>query len=362
VPSCIASAPLLRRLVYHLAVWFLLAFPGLAAIGQASAEAILAHPVEIDNTTIAVIINAADPLSVAAGQYYVRSRHVPAWNVIQVSFPAGASEMPVEAFARVKADVDGATLPSVQAYALMWAAPYRVGCMSITSAFAFGYDRSYCGNGCEATRLSPYFRSESRSPALDLKMRPAMMLAGRGLVEIMALIDRGIKSDGTHPRGTAYLLVTTDKTRDSRVLTYPVVQRMGIERIRVEVLKQDVLTHRDDVMFYFTGLASVAGLDTLHFLPGAAADHLTSFGGMLTDSSQMSALKWLEAGATGSYGTVVEPCNFPQKFSDPAILIGQYVRGETLIEAYWKSVAWPGQGVFIGEPLAAPYKSRRERD
>jgi hypothetical protein len=23
-----------------------------------------------------------------------------------------------------------------------------------------------------------------------------------------------------------------------------------------------------------------------------------------------------------------------------------------LLEAYWKSVAWPGEGVFIGEPLA----------
>jgi hypothetical protein len=26
-----------------------------------------------------------------------------------------------------------------------------------------------------------------------------------------------------------------------------------------------------------------------------------------------------------------------------------------LIEAYWKSVAWPGQGIFIGEPLARPF-------
>src|SRR5258705_10652084 len=105
--------------------------------------------------------------------------------------------------------------------------------MSITSAFAFGYVRSYCGNGCEATRLSPYFRSESRSPALDLKMRPAMMLAGRRLVEIKALIYRGIKSDGTHPRATAYLLLTTDKTRDSRLLTDPIVHRMGFVRLRV---------------------------------------------------------------------------------------------------------------------------------
>jgi xylose isomerase len=26
-----------------------------------------------------------------------------------------------------------------------------------------------------------------------------------------------------------------------------------------------------------------------------------------------------------------------------------------LIEAYWKSVAWPGQGLFVGEPLARPW-------
>jgi hypothetical protein len=31
------------------------------------------------------------------------------------------------------------------------------------------------------------------------------------------------------------------------------------------------------------------------------------------------------------------------------------VSGATAIEAYWKSVAWPAQGLFVGEPLAAPY-------
>jgi hypothetical protein len=69
----------------------------------------------------------------------------------------------------------------------------------------------------------------------------------------------------------------------------------------------------------------------------------------------MSSLRWLEAGATGSYGTVVEPCNFTTKFPNPALLLRHYLAGETLIESYWKSVAMPGQGIFIGEPLARPY-------
>jgi uncharacterized protein (TIGR03790 family) len=70
----------------------------------------------------------------------------------------------------------------------------------------------------------------------------------------------------------------------------------------------------------------------------------------------MSVLRWIEAGATGSYGTVVEPCNFTAKFPNVGLLMRRYLAGETLIEAYWKSVAMPGQGVFIGEPLAAPYR------
>jgi hypothetical protein len=108
-------------------------------------------------------------------------------------------------------------------------------------------------------------------------------------------------------------------------------------------------------MFYFTGLTQVPALDSNTFLPGAIGDHLTSAGGDLFGSGQMSSLKWLEAGATGSYGAVVEPCNFPAKFPVPAVVMAHYLQGETLIEAYWKSVLMPGQGIFIGEPLARPF-------
>lgn len=100
---------------------------------------------------------------------------------------------------------------------------------------------------------------------------------------------------------------------------------------------------------------TVRGLNTDRFLPGAIADHLTSYGGVLDGKGQMSSLRWLEAGATASYGTVVEPCAFPQKFPDVPILMRRYLSGETAIEAYWKSVAMPSQGVFVGEPLANPF-------
>ncbi|MCB0066493.1 MAG: TIGR03790 family protein, partial [Caldilineaceae bacterium] len=101
-------------------------------------------------------------------------------------------------------------------------------------------------------------------------------------------------------------------------------------------------------------------LDTTLWVPGGVGDHLTSVGGVLDGSgSQMSATAWIASGATASYGTVSEPCAHPQKFPHSQVLLLQYAQGSSVIEAYWKSVAWPQQGVFIGEPLAAPFARRQ---
>jgi uncharacterized protein (TIGR03790 family) len=164
-----------------------------------------------------------------------------------------------------------------------------------------------------------------------------------------------VESDATRPTGTAYLLSTSDAARNVRSESYLQTEKILKGHLSVRRLKQDALMDATDVLFYFTGKAHVEGLETLQFVPGAIADHLTSWGGLLNENGQMSALRWLEAGATGSYGTVDEPCNFLQKFPSPQVVIGRYLQGETLIEAYWKSVMMPGQGIFIGEPLASPF-------
>lgn len=314
-----------------------------------------------DALNLAIVINTEDPLSVRIGEYYASQRHISFQNIIRVAFPPNQTALSREEFEEVKSLVTRKTMRAVQAYALTWSTPYRVECMSITSAFAFGYDPAFCEPGCGPTRLSPYFNSRSRLPFAHFGIRPTMAIAGTTFEQAKALIDRGIKADGSFPDGTAYLLSTSDSTRNVRSTLYPATTRaLSASRIRSKILRQDNLTNTDDVLFYITGLASVAGLETLKFVPGAIADHLTSSGGRLADrNGQMSALRWLEAGATGSYGTVVEPCNLLQKFPNPVVLAARYAKGDTLIEAYWKSVAMPGQGLFIGEPLAAPFRPRR---
>jgi uncharacterized protein (TIGR03790 family) len=315
----------------------------------------------LDASGMAVVINTRDPASVAVGEFYAARRGLSFQNVIRIAFDPGRSVMGAEEFAALRAEVLRQSGPRVQAYALAWTAPYRVDCMSITAAFAFGFDPSWCAEGCKPTRASPLFLARTRAPHTDLGVRPAMLLAARSVESAKALIERGVAADATHPPGTAYLLSTSDAARNVRHVLYGQAEAVMKGRLASVVLRKDVLEHAKDVLFYFTGLVRIDGLDTLGFLPGAIADHLTSAGGMLTDSGQMSALAWLEAGATGSFGAVVEPCNFPQKFPHPAVVAEFYLRGETLIEAYWKSVQMPGQGVFIGEPLAAPFAVARER-
>ncbi len=304
---------------------------------------------------IAIIINDADELSKQIGEHYRQQRHIPRENLVHVSFKPGLTTMSVAEFKRIKTQVDNKTPPGVQAYVLTWLKPYRVTCMSITSAFAFGFNQDYCAQGCKTTKPSPYFNSDSRAPYSDYGIRPTMVLAGASFKAVKQLIQRGIDSDNTAPGGTAYLMDTHDKNRNVRSLFYDNAIRYMQNSIKVKRIKGQALEDQKDVLFYFTGLVSVPGIETNRFLPGAIADHLTSTGGQLTDSKQMSIMQWIKAGATGSYGAVVEPCNLLQKFPYPLVVMDRYISGESLIEAYWKSVKMPGQGIFVGEPLARPY-------
>ena len=304
---------------------------------------------------LGVIVNDSDPLSIKIAKYYQQQRKIPEQNIIHIKFSTWHKVLPISKFKQIKKTVDRLTPKHVQAYALTWMRPYRVGCMSITTAFAAGYNESFCARGCEPTDKSPYFNSERSLPFTAFNWRPTMALAGENFAEVKALIDRGIASDYSHPKGTAYLLTTSDKARSSRSALFPSISHAFSGLWPVKVLEQDAIENKQDVMFYFTGKTHIEKIDSNKFLPGAVADHLTSTGGVLMGGRQMSSVKWLKAGATGSYGAVIEPCNFVQKFPHPGIMMHYYIRGNSLIEAYWKSVAWPGQGIFIGEPLAKPF-------
>lgn len=329
----------------------------------------------IHKDELAVLVNDGDPLSVMIADYYVTARKIPAANVVHLNFPSAPAKLSEADFAPLKAKVDAALEKTdAQALLLTWTKPYAVENMSITSAFAMDYKPIANGNTCNdpnSGAANPYGKKPgSTKPFTDVGFRPAMVLPATTMEEAQALIDRGIASDGTlaaTSKGSAYFMRTSDHTRSARCIVNPTFgytnqcqQLIDLwdttgTNIEATIVEADSIKGKTDVLFYVQGLASVPDLKANTYLPGAIADHLTSFGGQIPTSSQMSAFEFLRAGATGSYGTVVEPCAFIQKFPNPLIFVPRYFGGATLIEAYWKSVKWPAEGIFLGEPLARPF-------
>jgi uncharacterized protein (TIGR03790 family) len=230
--------------------------------------------------------------------------------------------------------------------------------MSITTAFAAGYRAGFCEPGCGVTLRSPLFDTPGWLPADTAGWLPAMLLPSADEALARALIDRGRKADGSQPKGTVYLVRTDDAARNVRATGYKEAEALAGMRIRIVERSTPIQGPLPAAFGYFTGAERVEELHRIEFIPGAAADHLTSTGGQLEGSTQMSALEWLRQGATASYGSVSEPCNHLEKFPSPSIFLDHYLRGETMLESYWKSVAMPGQGLFVGEPLARPYPRR----
>jgi len=319
----------------------------------------------VSNQTLAVLVNQNDPESIEIAKYYQKARLVPDSNIIYLNFKPGLNVLTELEFKRINAQLKKQVKKDIQAYVLAWRKPMRVECMSITSAVSLGFSREYCAKLCGITKPVKYFNSNTRQPYTDYKIRPSMMLSALTLDGVKKLIDRGVEADYLRPNGTAYLLSTSDINRNVRASAYPGIEKKLKNLINIESTKSDAIKQADDVMFYFTGLERVRWVNDNNYLPGAIADHLTSNGGNLFNSNQMSVLEWIDAGVTGTYGTVVEPCNFVEKFPHPGIVMEKYLSGNSLIEAYWKSVKMPGQGVFVGEPLASPfrgcnvYKTRR---
>ncbi len=326
---------------------------------------------QLTGDNVLILFKQHDPLSKKIADYYAQKRAVPQSQIVSLKLPTtDHSSLSAKQFASVQQQIKPYITDQIKVLLLTWHTPYRVGCMSITSAFSLGYDDQYCSHnktnisGCHVTADSPFFNANDQPLSQKDSIRLSMMLSGRRFEDAKELIDRGVRADKSQPEGEAYLVRTQDAQRSTRWRSFKKLADLWPEQKGVKIhyiddhfrLPGTSVKNKSSILFYFTGYTHVPDIETNHYLPGAIADHLTSTGGAgIGNQGQMKAFRWLEAGATGSYGTVVEPCNYPQKFPNPYILIPSYLNGETLIEAYWKSVQQPGEGIFVGEPLACPW-------
>lgn len=309
---------------------------------------------------IGLVINTADPYSVAVGDHYIRRRGIKPQQVLRMVLPT-TSTILFEDYERLRNSIERRFGAQTQALVLAWTYPYAVGCNSIGGALALGYDGALCDNSCQPSKPSKYFNSPSAQPYTDLGMRITMQLAAPSVEAARELIDRGALADGSlairdRLPVSAMMLLSNDAPRAVRTPLYPPAGPMAGLGVTVRVEPAFVLPSGKRILMAQTGAIRLEATGLLDWVPGGLGDHLTSFGGALEPwHGQGTALDWIASGATASHGTVSEPCNHVQKFPHPQLLLLHYLQGATAIEAYWKSVAWPQQSLFIGDPLAAPF-------
>jgi uncharacterized protein (TIGR03790 family) len=326
---------------------------------------------------VIVVVNQNSTNSVQLGNDYCELRDVPPQNLLRMTnWTGGSVNWTPAQFTSYLLDpllnmVAGRGLTNqAQIVLLSMDIPYRVtdgdNENSTTSALFYGFKN----NGAPVIGIDSCSLPDDSSNSycyaeLPFSQAPpntavtnaflAMMLTDTSLGGAENTLHRGVAADSSFPPQEIYLEETTDTARnvrfleaDNSVFENRVVGNDAVSRIYSNDLDFT------NLLGLQTGSANFT-LETNEFVAGSVADNLTSFGGyILENSGQTPLLAFLEAGAAASYGTVVEPCNYEQKFPDPVDYFYQW-RGFSLAEAYYQSVQNPFEGLMVGEPLSAPF-------
>lgn len=321
-----------------------------------------------------VVVNSASRDSRALGAYYAEKHGIPASHLCTVKVDPRLPTISLRDFERdlrqpILAHLANQKLDGqIHFIVLCKDIPSRVENFNgITSALFYGFKPPAPGaQGCyiASNSVNQYYAQETAYTSTAGWNRTnapiAFLLTAADLDTAKQVVDRAVASLSAFPEGVFHLYGSTDPARNIRHPTYPVVARLfdlfGMGD-RIEVNAGDSPLPSRPVLGYLTGLAYLpTNLVQAVFAPGAIAEHLTSCAGMIPDPcyNQSSVWDWMRLGATASYGTVSEPCAFREKFPDP-MLDFWYARGFTAGEALAMSVRNPYQGIWVGDPLAAPF-------
>ena len=326
---------------------------------------------------VIVVVNQNSTNSVQLGNDYCELRGVPPQNVLRITNWTGGSvswstnDFQTDLLNPLLAMLSGRGLNQQAQFVLLsMDIPYRVtdggSDNSTTAALFYGFK----ANGAPVSGFASCSLPDNTSNSYAYSEMPfpqappntaatnsflAMMLTDTNLAAAENTLRSGVASDFSYPTQTVYLAKTSDLARNVRFVEFDnaVFENQVVGNHALSRIDSDS-TAFTNLLGLMTGLASYL-LPVNAFVPGTLADTLTSFAGELFENTgQTPLLAFLEAGAAGSYGTVVEPCNYTQKFPDPVDYFYQ-ARGFTLAETYYQSVLNPFQGLFAGEPLSAPF-------
>ncbi|MCZ7634331.1 MAG: hypothetical protein M5U20_12740 [Phycisphaerales bacterium] len=228
------------------------------------------------------------------------------------------------------------------------------------------YGNRYFGGSNTPQRFDSEYSWLSGNPSNDPNARRYFIGAllgytgtrGNSAAETIAMIDRSAAVDGTRPAGTFYFMQTTDQARSGpRHNAYPAavsaITNLGGQ---AEHLFAVLPEGRHDCLGIMTGIATLdVPSANLTILPGAFCDHLTSYAATFDVGAQTKMSHWITNGASGTWGTVEEPCNYPGKFPHARAHV-YYFQGMSLGESVFRSVSYaPFQGLLYGDPITRPH-------
>ena len=330
---------------------------------------------------VVVIANASSSNSLQLANYYCEKRGVPPQNVLRINWTGSSivwtrAELDTHIRTPLNAMLASQGLGNqIEFLLLSMDIPYRVtntttvvnnNVNSTTAALYYGFKNNPADPMFSCTiagaSASAYAGSESifrQTPPISAISNSwlAMMIAGTNLAQAKAVVDRGVANDFAFPTQTVFLAESPgDRLRNLRQYLFDDAIIETLLRGASNIVRTNVDNPNGlgPAMGYEGGNQTVS-LNASTFVSGAMADNLTSFSGFLLENSgHTDALDFLNAGATASYGTIIEPCAFFQKFPSPRNFFYQS-RGFSIAECYYQSVTNPYQGILIGEPLAAPF-------
>ena len=316
-----------------------------------------------------VIVNQSSTNSVELGNYYCERRQVPSDNLFRISWTGVTTTWNSDQFQTnllnplLQMLTNRQLTNQVDYVVLSMDIPYQItygtAINSTTAALFYGLKSN------QGTDLLMLTNSYASSEATFAQAKPAaasgpsflaVMLTSTSLAQAKRLVDQGVAGDSTFPSQPVVLAKSSDQYRNIRFYEFDnalfntrIVGDSTLFRTNV-----DSPWGQTNLFGYQTGLAYF-GVSSNAFVPGAMADSLTSYGGLiLGGTDQSNLLTFINAGAAGSYGTVAEPSPIPQRFPNPQDYFYQ-ARGFSLAECYYQSLYQPFLGLIVGEPLSAPF-------
>ena len=325
---------------------------------------------------VAVVVNQNSTNSLQLANYFCELRQIPPQNVLRLSWTGSATTWTTTDFDSLLVNPLLAMLSSrhltsqIDYVVLSMDLPFQVtspasvAINSTSSSLFYGFKpdpNPACSMAPGSTNL--YAGSESvfrATPPLSAASNSFLvtMITSSNLALAKQIVSQGVTSDSTYPTQTVFLTKNPyDTARNVRFVLFD--NAIFNARLRGNCSLQRLVASTPNGLgftFGFQGGAANYTLSGVTVAPGGIADNLTSYGGLINGSDQLNMLAFLAAGATATYGTVDEPCNYLEKFPNPLVYFYQ-ARGFSLAEAYYQSVTNPYQGLMVGEPLAAPFAS-----